>query len=143
VDEPHIAVLMFTAHRNAERRVFDAIRQAGFAGITLAQARIAARIGPDGTRLSELAEQALISKQTATHLVDQLERAGYVERVVDPADARARLVRMAPRGEEVIAIARAEEARIDEEWTTHIGGPRMHALRETLTLLREITDPYV
>ncbi len=58
MDEPHIAVLMFTAHRSAERRVFDAVRNAGFAGITLAQARIAARIGPDGTRLSELAEQA-------------------------------------------------------------------------------------
>jgi DNA-binding MarR family transcriptional regulator len=142
VDEPHIAVLMFTAHRSAERRVFDAVRNAGFAGITLAQARIAARLGPDGTRLSELAEQALVSKQTATHLVDQLERAGYVERVVDPSDARARLVRMSPRGAEVIAVARAEEARIDEEWTKHLGGPRMRELRDSLTLLREITDPH-
>lgn len=80
-----------------------------------------------------------MSKQTATHLVDQLERAGYVERVVDPSDARARLVRMSPRGAEVIAVARAEEARIDEEWTKHLGGPRMRELRDSLTLLREIT----
>ncbi|MGN5239380.1 MarR family winged helix-turn-helix transcriptional regulator [Rhodococcus sp. SJ-3] len=139
-DDPHIAVLMFTAHRNAESRVFGALRGAGFE-ITLAQARIAARIGPDGTRLSGLAEQALVSKQTATHLVDQLERAGYVERVVDPTDARARLVRISPRGEELIAVARTEEAEIDKDWTEHLGARRMHDLRETLTLLRGITDP--
>ncbi|HET9873994.1 MAG TPA: helix-turn-helix domain-containing protein [Propionibacteriaceae bacterium] len=30
-----------------------------------------------------------MSKQTATALVDRLEAAGYVERVVDPSDARA------------------------------------------------------
>lgn len=142
-DEPHIAVLMFIAHRNAETRVFDAVRNAGFDRITLAQARIAARLGPDGTRLSELADQARVSKQTASHLVDQLERAGYVERVVDPADARARLVRVSPRGEEMIAVARAVEAEIDAEWTKHLGVRRMRELRQTLTLLREITDPYL
>ena len=91
--------------------------------------------------MSGLAEQALVSKQTATHLVDKLERAGYVERVVDPANARARLVRISPRGEELIAVARAEEAEIDKDWTKHLGAQRMHDLRETLTLLRGITDP--
>ena len=30
--------------------------------------------------------------------MDQLERAGYVERVPDPDDARARLVKVAERG---------------------------------------------
>lgn len=40
----------------------------------------------------------------------------------------------------MIAVARAEEARIDEEWTKHLGGPRMRELRDSLTLLREITD---
>lgn len=103
---------------------------------------MAARIGPDGTRLSDLADQVQVAKQTATHLVDQLERAGYAERVVDPADARGRLVRVAPRGEELITLARAEEAKITAEWTRHLGAKRMAQLRETLTMLREITDPY-
>jgi DNA-binding MarR family transcriptional regulator len=108
----------------------------------VAQARIAARIGPNGTRLSDLAEQAQVAKQTATALVDRLERAGYVEREVDPKDARARLVRIAARGAEVIPIARAEEARIEAEWTEHLGEQRMAQMREALNLLRELTDPY-
>jgi DNA-binding MarR family transcriptional regulator len=39
------------------------------------------------------------------HLVDRLERAGYVHRVPDPTDARARLVQMAERGRQVLAVA--------------------------------------
>ncbi|MFE2124091.1 MarR family winged helix-turn-helix transcriptional regulator [Rhodococcus aetherivorans] len=136
------AVLMFIAQRSAENRILAALRRAGYDDITLAQARVAARIGPGGTRLTVLAEQSQVAKQTASFLVDQLERAGYVERTVDPTDARARLVRIAPRGAEAGHVARAEEARIEAEWTEHLGARRMKQLREALTLLREITDPY-
>ncbi|WP_035925290.1 MarR family winged helix-turn-helix transcriptional regulator [Kocuria rosea] len=137
-----IGVLMFIAHRSAENRIVEAVRRAGYTDLTVPQARILARIGPDGTRLSELAEQAQVAKQTATVLVDRLERAGYVERTVDPRDARARQVRIAGRGTELVPIARAEEARIEAEWSAHLGERRMRQLREALTALREITDPH-
>ncbi|WP_152363746.1 MarR family winged helix-turn-helix transcriptional regulator [Microlunatus speluncae] len=141
-EQLHVAVLMFVAYRSAENRIVEAVRAAGFADVTLAQARIAARIGPDGTRLGELAEQAQVAKQTATALVDRLERAGYVERVPDPADGRARLVRIAPKAQRAVQIARAVEAEIDAEWTRHLGARKMAHLREALTELRTITDPY-
>ena len=141
-EDLNVGVLMFIAYRSTENRIIDAVRRAGYTDLTVAQGRIAARIGPNGTRLSELAEQAQVAKQTATVLVDRLERAGYVERTVDPSDGRARLVRIADRGAEVILVARAEEARIEAEWAEHLGERRMRQLREALTLLREITDPY-
>jgi DNA-binding MarR family transcriptional regulator len=141
-EEIHVGLLMFIASRSMETRVLDAVHRAGYDDITLAQARVAARLAPDGTRLTDLAEQAQVAKQTATHLVDQLERAGYAERTVDPTDGRGRLVRIAERGMEVIRIARAEEAKIDAEWTRHIGARRMRQLHEALTMLRDITDPY-
>ena len=140
-DQLHIGVLMFIAHRAAENRIVEAARRAGFPDLTVPQARILARIGPDGTRLSALAEQAQVARQTATVLVDRLERAGYVERTVDPRDARARLVRIAGRGAELVPVVRAEEARIEAEWSAHLGERRMRQLREALTALREITDP--
>jgi DNA-binding MarR family transcriptional regulator len=137
-----VSLLMFIAARAAENRILEAVQRAGYDDITVAQARIAARIGPNGTRLGELAEQAQVAKQTATALVDRLERAGYVQRTVDPTDARARLVRIAKRGAEIIPIARVEEAKIEAEWTEHLGPRRMKQLRDALNLLREITDPY-
>lgn len=138
----HIGVLMFVAYRSAESRIVAAMHRAGYTDITVAQARIAARIGPAGTRISDLAEQAQVAKQTATALVDRLERAGYVERVADPTDARVRLVRLGPRGREAAPVVRAEEAAIEAEWTAHLGQRRMTHLREALTRLREITDVY-
>ncbi len=99
-------------------------------------------VDPDGTRLSVLAARAQVAKQTATALVDKLEHAGYVERVPDPADGRARLVRLTARAITVIPHARAEEDRIEQEWTDHLGPERMAQLREALEALREVTDPY-
>jgi DNA-binding MarR family transcriptional regulator len=94
------------------------------------------------TAAARLAEQAQVTKQTAGFLVDQLEKAGYVHRVPDPTDARARLVRIAPRGAEALAIARVTEADVEAEWTKHLGKVGADQLRRALTRLREITDPF-
>jgi DNA-binding MarR family transcriptional regulator len=136
------SLLMFIAARAAADRIFTVVRDAGFSEWTVAQSRLLMGIDPDGTRLSVLADRAQIAKQTATALVDKLERAGYVTRVPDPTDGRARLVRLTPRAEAALPVARAEEARIEAEWEAHLGTTSMRQLREALTALREITDPY-
>ncbi|MGI5170179.1 MarR family winged helix-turn-helix transcriptional regulator [Spirillospora sp. CA-253888] len=141
-DEPPLAVLMFIAHRATETRVLAALAAAGIDDITPAQARILARINPDGTRLSELADAAQVTKQTTGYLIDQLQAAGYVERVADPTDARARLARLTAKAEALLPVAAAAVAEVEAEWTAHLGKRRMDQLRDTLTRLREITDPY-
>ena len=136
------SLLMFIASRAAADRVFRAVQQAGFDDVTIAQSRLLMGLDPEGTRLSVLADRAQVAKQTATALVDKLEHAGYVERVPDPSDGRARLVRMTPRAEAVLPVARAEEERIEAEWRAHLGPELMGHLRVALTSLRDITDPY-
>lgn len=115
---------------------------AGFEDFTPAQARVFQRIRPEGSRLTDLADQAQITKQTAGFLVNQLERAGYVKRAPDPSHARARLVQIAERGARAVPIAAAAVAEIEAEWTAHLGKTRMQQLREALLRLREVTDPY-
>ena len=141
-DEPNLGVLLFVAYRAMENRVFEELAAAGFGDVTPAQARIFQRIGPDGTRLSDLAEQAQVTKQTAGVLVDALERAGYVHRTPDPTDARARLVRISDRGAEAVTAAATVVAQVEGEWEEHLGRPRLTTLRRTLLRLRTITDPY-
>lgn len=138
----HPGVLMFIAGRHVETRVMQALAAAGYDDITLAQARVMARVGPDGTRLTSLAEQAQVTKQAAGELVDQLARAGYVERVPDPSDARAKLIRFGPRAAGALEQARRVEVAVREEWLAHLGPARMEALQEALESLREITDPF-
>jgi DNA-binding MarR family transcriptional regulator len=142
MSQPHPAVLMFVSHRHVERQVLEHLWERGYDDITLAQGRIAARLGERGSRLTELAEAAQVTKQTAGYLVDQLERAGYVERRPDPTDARARLVCLSDRGHAVQREARTVERRIAREWSAHLGAERYDELRTMLDELREITDPW-
>src|SRR4051794_28240288 len=139
---PPVGVLLFIPYRAMESRVFAALAAAGFDDVTPAQARLMQRIGPDGTRLTELAEAAQVTKQTASFLVDQLERTGYVRRTPDPTDARARLVRIAERGAAAQPVADAAVAEVEAEWRARVGERRWRQLREALTALRELTDPY-
>lgn len=140
--DPNTPLLMFSAHRAAESQVFIALQSAGFGDLTMAQCRLAQRLSPDGIRLTELAEQAQITKQTAGALVDELERTGYVSRRPDPADARARLVMLTARGVELCRAAATEVGRVEAGWRAHLGAADYGRLRESLIRLREITDPY-
>ena len=141
-DELNLGLLLFIPYRAMEKRVFETLAAAGYDDFTPAQARVFQRIGANGTRLTDLAEAAQVTKQTAGFLVDQLERAGYVERVPDPTDARARLVRIAERGRRSQPLAAEVVAQVEAEWAAHLGPRRMAQLRTALTALREITDPY-
>lgn len=141
-EEPlNTGLLLFIPYRALEDRVFAALAAAGH-DLTPAQARVLQRIGPDGTRLTELAAAAQVTKQTVGFLVDQLERAGYVRRTPDPTDARARLVRLADRALAATPVADAVVAEVEAEWRTHLGERRWRQLREALTRLREVTDPF-
>ena len=140
--EPNLGLLCFFPYRALEGRVLDALAEAGYDDLTVAQARIAARVGEHGTRLTELAAQAQVTKQSAGFLVDQLERAGYVRRVPDPTDGRARLVEVAERGLAAAVVAGAVVAEVEAEWAAHLGAEPMAALRSALLRLREVTDPF-
>ena len=141
-DEPTSALLMFVAHRAAEARVFEAVRAAGFDDLTLAQSRIGQRLNREGIRVTDLAEQAGVTKQTAGALVDDLEAGGYVARKPDPADARARLVVLTDRGEKLCTTAAAEITKVESEWRAHLGAKAYDELRAALISLRDVTDPY-
>ncbi|MET0954048.1 MAG: MarR family transcriptional regulator [Aeromicrobium sp.] len=136
-----LATLMFVSYRAMDERVRQAMRDAGY-DVTVAQARLAQRIAEDGTRLTELADRAQVTKQTASLLVAALEREGLVERVPDPDDGRARLIRLSARGREAAQRAMEVVIGVEREWAEHLGPELTDRLREGLVRLREVTDPY-
>lgn len=141
-DEANTGLLLYLPYREMEARVFAALHRAGFDDLTLAQVRVFQRVGVDGTRLTALAEQARVTKQSAAVVVQALEDAGYVYRVEDPTDARARLVRIAARGMAAVEVGAATVREVEAQWQRHLGAASYRRLRATLTRLREITDPY-
>jgi DNA-binding MarR family transcriptional regulator len=144
MQEPAVnfGVLLFIPYRHMENRILQAIRDAGFDDVTLAQARVFQRIAASGSRLTDLAEQAQMTKQSAAGLVDELERMRYVRRVPDPDDRRARLIQVDKRGRLAAKAAQAAHDEVQDEWRARLGARRFGQLRETLEDLRAITDPF-
>ncbi|WP_231930473.1 MarR family winged helix-turn-helix transcriptional regulator [Friedmanniella luteola] len=142
VAEPlNLGLLLFIPYRSMESAVLAHLKAHGH-DLPLSQARVFQRIGPDGSRLGELAQAAQVSKQTVGSVVDQLERAGYVSRTPDPTDARARLVLLTDRGRELVELSLPVVRQIESAWQTHLGAARTRELRSALEKLREITDPF-
>lgn len=138
-NEFNLGLLLFIPYRFLESAVLTALRENGH-DLPLTEARVFARIQPEGSRMSELAEAAQLTKQTLTSIVDRLERAGYVARSTDPADGRARLVTITDKGRELVDLSIPVVAEVEAAWQRHLGPDDTAHLRRTLTELREITD---
>ncbi len=86
----------------------------------------------DGMRLTELATLAGITKQSAGELVDDLAALGYVERFPDPADRRAKLIRLTERGERAQGVGFGLFAKLEKRWAKRYGSDRFSQLRHLL-----------
>jgi DNA-binding MarR family transcriptional regulator len=88
-----------------------------------------------GTRLTDLARRAGITKQGMMLVVDDLEQRGYVRRVPDADDARAKVVRLTARGRRYVAEARRAMAALEARVRRELGERRYEALRDGLAIL--------
>jgi DNA-binding MarR family transcriptional regulator len=96
------------------------LADAGFPDITPAFHPVFENLDPGGTRLTELAARAGMTHQSMGELVAKLETLGYVTRTADPADGRARLVRLTPKGREMVRQAIREFAAIWDGWARRL-----------------------
>ena len=94
-----------------------------------------------GSRLTDLAEHTRLTKQAMMSMVDDLEGRGYVRRVPDPADARAKLVRLTARGRRAAAECRRAVQGLEQRTRRQLGDRSYDAMREALEVLSESIEP--
>ncbi|MET0926636.1 MAG: MarR family winged helix-turn-helix transcriptional regulator [Solirubrobacterales bacterium] len=133
--QPNLGILLREPYRIASERLHERFAESGHPEVRAPHGNVFAFLDHGGTRVSELARRAQITKQSMGELVAHLERNGYVERVPDPDDRRAKLVRSTARGSELYAIARRFVAEVEGEWTERLGQRKMRTLRELLVEL--------
>ena len=88
-----------------------------------------------GLRASELAVRLGVSRQAVAQVVTTLEHGGYVQRIADPGDARARLVCLTAHGRAALRVLRATAVSVEEDWATRLGADRLAEFRNTLLTL--------
>jgi DNA-binding MarR family transcriptional regulator len=108
------------------------VAETPFADIRITHGCVFGNIDPDGTRLTDLAERAFMTKQSVGEVVSDLEQRGYAERVPDPSDGRAKIIRLTERGRAAQALGRRLIDEIEQEWAERFGADRVAALREAL-----------
>ncbi|MEO3874260.1 MarR family winged helix-turn-helix transcriptional regulator [Nonomuraea sp. B12E4] len=89
-------------------------------------------IGPEGTTAVELGRTLGVSKQAAGKTVDTLERIGYVERTLDPADTRRKIVRLTPFGLDALNRSARIFDDLRARWSAELGEDRLSALESDL-----------
>jgi DNA-binding MarR family transcriptional regulator len=86
-----------------------------------------------GSRLTDLAASAGFTKQAVGEAVTELERLGYVTRVPDPLDGRAKIIQLTDRGLDAVIKGRRIFAEIERDWAEQIGPELMASFREAAT----------
>ncbi|WP_447007577.1 MarR family winged helix-turn-helix transcriptional regulator [Saccharothrix isguenensis] len=86
----------------------------------------------DGTRPTVLAQRAGMTPQAISEMVAHLEQAGYVRRVADPTDGRARVVIFAERGAAAATAAERYFAELEDRSARAVGAERFHDTKAAL-----------
>jgi DNA-binding MarR family transcriptional regulator len=112
---------------------FDAqMLKRGYPWVVEARGGVIGHLRPGGRPQSELAALLGVSKQAVQQFVDELVEEGAVERVVDPKDARGRIVRLTARGVAFIEEGNAVKREIERGYAKRIGKARLEALNAAL-----------
>lgn len=119
-------------YRLLQERVYAELAASGFPEIRPAHSAVFRHILPEGSRLTVLAEQAGMTKQSMAYLVEHLVEHGHVTIGPDPDDGRARRVRLTNRGERFVQAALSASQRVEELLSAELGAKAMRELRRIL-----------
>jgi DNA-binding MarR family transcriptional regulator len=137
-----VAQLLFKCARLLNERAIARVNaQASTPTLRPSHTNLFPHIDFKGVRITELARRLDISKQAVSQSVAELEALGVVELLVDPDDARAKLVRFTNKGAESIAQGLRVLGELEAELEARIGERHMRALHRALLAAANALEP--
>lgn len=138
---PYVGSMMRVTHQWVLDHVYARILAAGYKDIGRSHASIFRYPTPDGLRPSELAEQLQITKQSVNDVLRDMEAIGYLTRVHDPSDGRARVIRLTAKGRRLETIV-YDGAQSAESAIANLLGPSefIHLRNSLEKVVRGISD---
>lgn len=133
--KPTIPALVNLVAASGAPRLRAAFAAAGLDGIRPAQAVALVPLAAGGLHASDLADRLRVSRQAVAQGIASLERQGYVTRVTDPGDARARIIELTPRGRQALRVMRSNAVDLEKRWEEILGPQRLGEFRQSLQML--------
>lgn len=117
--------------------LYAELARSGFPEVRVAHSAVFRTIAPEGSRLTDLAELAGMTKQSMSYLVEDLVRLGFLSLAPDPKDGRAKRVSLSERGRDLLLTAR----RLGDTYERHVAGVLGEGKATQLrTLLEELNE---
>jgi DNA-binding MarR family transcriptional regulator len=136
-----IPALMEVVHEAFFREFREELVEAGYAEIRPTHGCVFRFLHDEGLRLTNLAGLANMTKQSVGEIVDNLVELGYVERIPDPDDKRAKLIRLTAKGEQAQGVGLEIFTRIEARWAERFGAERMDGMRVLLEDIANVKAP--
>lgn len=118
--------------RHFQKHAMGGFAAEGYTQLQVSHQAILTHLNFSGTRLTDLAKRAAMSKQAMGQLVDEVERLGFVERVQDPHDGRAKIVKFTREGLVLMKAGTKVGTSIQQEYSALIGEKKMRRLHDLL-----------
>lgn len=135
-----LGALLRSPYRKLSERLYAEMASTGFPEIRPAHSVVFRHIAPSGSRLTDLAEVARLTKQSMAYLVGYLEKHGYVTIATDPDDGRAKLVQLTKRGQSFIKALLAASFRLETDIGKKMGSAKLQTLRTSLKDLSQAIE---
>lgn len=136
LDENAIRLLLI-AFRVSERHLLDRTAQYGHSDIRMTHFPIMRSMSRGAERMTDIAETAGVTKQTAGALAAELETMGYVVRRPDPQDGRAKIMQFTRRGR---ALMKTLPFILDETEDRMIGAIGVDDLEDLMRILLKLVS---
>jgi len=121
--------------RHLQSETMRLLGEQGYRGLRLSFEPYISLVGDSGCRLTDLADALGISKQACNQSADEIERAGYLRRVADPDDRRARRIVLSARGRALGLDGHAVICRLQQGYAELLGADAFAELLRVLTRL--------
>ena len=128
----NVGRLLNNAVRRFEARVLELMSERGHVETRISHVNLTRNLDVEGTRLTELARRASMSKQAMGELVDQCAELGLVDRAADPNDRRARIIKFTPDGLTWLDAFRDAVDVAEQEMRADLGKATMDAILKGL-----------
>jgi DNA-binding MarR family transcriptional regulator len=123
---PDLGVLAAQLQFSVQEELFVRLAKQGHARLQLRHGAVLPYLDEDGIRATELARLSGRHKQIVGRLLDELEELGYVQRLPDPSDRRAKLVVPTRRGLDLMRLGDEIVAEIERRHA-EAAGPKLYA----------------
>lgn len=127
-------------YRKLSQQLYAEVAAHGFPEIRPSHSAVLRHLAPGGSRLTDLAEQADLTKQSMAYLVGYLEEHGYLKVQPDPHDGRAKRVRLTAKGGRLMNALMETSARLEARAARSMGRRELEALRRGLAALDAAID---